>query len=151
VIDVRTRPRSKRHPMFDAAALAEALTAHGIEYVHRRELGGWRTPRPDSINIGLEDAGLRGYADHLQAPEGRAAVERLVEDSRDRIVALMCAEADPARCHRSLLCDALLARGIEVEHILGPGSRRPHRLTAFARVDGARVTYPSPGPELPFP
>lgn len=143
--DVRTVPRSRRLPHFDLASLAAELPGRGIEYLHLRELGGLRRPRPDSPNGGWRNAGFRGYADHMDTPEFRAGLERLARLGRERDVAFMCAEAVPWRCHRSLLADALVARGLPVRHIVGAGRSQAHVLTPFARVAGDRITYPAAG------
>jgi uncharacterized protein (DUF488 family) len=140
--DVRTVPRSRRVPHFDRAALAERLPRHGIECRHLPALGGLRHPRRDSINTGWRNEAFRGYADHMATAEFQAALEGLIELSRDRDVAVMCAEAVPWRCHRSLIADAVVVRGQAVLHILGPGQTQPHALTPFAHVEGVRVTYP---------
>jgi len=142
--DVRTIPGSRRMPHFSRAALASALPERGVDYVHLPELGGLRRPRPDSPNTAWRNPGFRGYADYMMEPGFRDALERLVEVGRDRRVAIMCAEAVPWRCHRSLIADALLVRGLEVCHILGPGSARLHVLTPFARVERGRLTYSAP-------
>jgi uncharacterized protein (DUF488 family) len=142
--DVRTIPRSRRNPQFDGRALAASVEDAGIRYVHLPELGGLRRPRPDSENGAWRNAGFRGYADHMATEEFEAGLARLREIARDGPVAVMCAEAVPWRCHRSLLADALFARGVVVEHVTGPGRTRPHRLTPFARLRGRRVTYPAP-------
>ncbi|HLB67324.1 MAG TPA: DUF488 domain-containing protein [Thermoplasmata archaeon] len=142
--DVRHFPSSERVPWTNRAALDRALREIGIEYVHLEALGGYRTARPDSPNTGWRSAGFRGYADHMDDPGFQRAVEALLLDARERRTAVMCAEAVPWRCHRSLLADALVARGARVVHILGPGSTQDHRLTPFARVRGGRVTYPAP-------
>lgn len=142
--DVRTAPGSRRLPHFTKAALAAALPERGIAYEHLPELGGLRRPRPDSPNAGWRNESFRGYADHMADPDFTAALERLIDLGRDRSVAVMCAEAVPWRCHRSLIADALLVRGIEVTHIIGPGRSQPAALTPFARVEGGRITYPGP-------
>jgi uncharacterized protein (DUF488 family) len=139
--DVRTIPGSRRMPHFDRAALASALPERGIEYVHVPELGGLRRPRPDSLNTGWRNASFRGYADYMAERGFRDGLERLIDLGRHRHLAAMCAEALPWRCHRSLIADALLVRGIQVCHILGPGSAQPHRLTPFARVERDHLTY----------
>lgn len=141
--DVRTVPRSRRVPHFDRVRLAAELPGRGIEYVHLPELGGLRRPRPDSVNAGWRNQSFRGYADHMDSTEWQGALARLIEVSRERAVAVMCAEAVPWRCHRSLIADGLIARGIEVRHIIGAGPAQRHALTPFARVDGDRVSYPS--------
>ena len=142
--DVRTVPGSRRMPHFARAALAAEVPGLGIEYVHLPELGGLRRPRPDSPNTGWRNESFRGYADHMATAEFRAGLARLLELGRDRHVAIMCAEAVPWRCHRSLVADALLVRGFEARHITGHGAARPHTLTPFARVEGDRITYPAP-------
>ena len=147
--DVRTIPRSRANPQFEGPALARALDRAGIGYVHLPRLGGLRRPRKGSEeNAGWRNASFRGYADHMQTPEFEEGLCQLRALAREGPVAIMCAEAVPWRCHRSLLADALLARGVVVEHVVGRGRTRPHRLTPFARVEGRRVTYPpapSPG------
>ena len=140
--DVRTAPGSRRMPHFAKAALAADLPPRGIEYVHVPELGGLRRPRPGSPNTGWRNESFRGYADHMEDADFAAAVDRLVEWGRDRHVAVMCAEAVPWRCHRSLLADALLVRGLDVTHVIGPGRTQPASLTPFAHVEDGRITYP---------
>lgn len=144
VADVRTIPRSRANPQYEGAALAHALAKAGIRYAHLPALGGLRRARRDSPNGGWRNASFRGYADHMATPEFEEGLCQLRSLARDGPVALLCAEAVPWRCHRSLIADALLARGVVVEHVVGPGRTRPHRLTPFARVDGRRVTYPPP-------
>ena len=140
--DVRTVPASRRVPHFNRAALAVELPARDIEYVHLPALGGLRRPRLDSPNTGWQNQSFRGYADHMASAEFRAAVDRLIAMGRDRDLAVMCAEAVPWRCHRSLIADALTVRGVEVRHIVGGGGTQVHSLTPFARVDGDALTYP---------
>jgi uncharacterized protein (DUF488 family) len=143
--DVRTIPRSRANPQFEQATLARTLARAGIRYVHLPRLGGLRHARKGSAeNAGWRNASFRGYADHMQTPEFEEGLCELRTLAHDGPVAVMCAEAVPWRCHRSLLADALLARGVVVEHIVGRGRTRPHRLTPFARIDGRRVTYPAP-------
>jgi uncharacterized protein (DUF488 family) len=143
--DVRTIPRSRANPQFEGPALARALAAAGIRYVHLPPLGGLRHARKGSeANAAWRNASFRGYADHMQTPEFEEGLCQLRALAREGPVAIMCAEAVPWRCHRSLLADALLARGVVVEHITGRGRTRPHRLTPFARIDGRKVTYPPP-------
>ncbi|HJR70554.1 MAG TPA: DUF488 domain-containing protein [Gammaproteobacteria bacterium] len=142
VADVRTVPRSRRNPQFNADALAESLRAAGIEYAPLRELGGLRKPRADSPNAGWRNDAFRGYADYMQTPEFARGLERLLELGRERRTAIMCAEAVPWRCHRSLVADALAVRGVPVVEILGEAERRAHTLTPFARVQGTTITYP---------
>jgi uncharacterized protein (DUF488 family) len=140
--DVRTVPRSRRNPQFNADALAASLRDVGVEYVALRELGGLRKPRADSPNLGWRNESFRGYADYMQTEPFAAGLERLIELSRERRLGIMCAEAVPWQCHRSLVADALCARGIPVVEILTETSFRDHALTSFARVAGTAVTYP---------
>jgi uncharacterized protein (DUF488 family) len=140
--DVRTRPGSRRMPHFDREVLQRVLPEHGIEYHHLKDLGGLRKPRPDSENLAWRNESFRGYADYMQTDQWRAALDALIELAAHRPTAIMCAEAVPWRCHRSLIADALLVRGIEVRHITGPGRPAPHSLTSFAVADGERITYP---------
>ncbi len=142
LVDVRHFPSSERVPWTNRANLEAKLSKEGIEYAHFVDLGGYRKPRPDSRNVGWRNAGFRGYVDHMGTPEFASALDRLLEDAKARQTAVMCAEAVPWKCHRSLLSDALLARGLRVIHILSAGKTRDHVLTAFARVHGGRVTYP---------
>ena len=140
--DVRSMPRSRHNPQFNRETLPETLEEEGIGYVHLPELGGMRRPRPDSTNTGWQNASFRGYADYMQTAEFEAALENLARLDGERRVAVMCAEAVPWRCHRSLISDALTARGVRVTHILSMGSNRAHELTSFARVADGRVDYP---------
>jgi hypothetical protein len=142
LVDIRTIPRSRHNPQFNSAALAKSLEDNGIGYVHLKELGGLRHPRRDSINTGWRNASFRGYADYMQTAEFEEALRRLLQLCEDKRCAAMCAEAVPWRCHRALLADALVARGIPVEHILSGSRRDVHTLTPFARIEDGRVTYP---------
>jgi hypothetical protein len=142
LVDVRTVPRSRHNPQFNGEALAASLAAESIGYSHVAALGGLRSPRAGSVNGGWRNRSFQGYADHMQTSEFADAVEALVAlAARDR-VAVMCAEAVPWRCHRSLIADALVARGVEAREIVSAKRLQPHRLTPFAVVDGERVTYP---------
>jgi uncharacterized protein (DUF488 family) len=143
LVDVRALPRSRRNPQFGREALAEHLAVARLAYVHMPGLGGLRRARVDSVNLGWRNAGFRGYADYMETPEFARSLEALVELAQRRPTAIMCAETVPWRCHRSLIADALTARGIAVEHILTAGRAEPHGLTAFAAVEGSRVTYPA--------
>ena len=143
LVDVRTIPRSRRNPHFHREALAETLPTAGIAYVHMSRLGGLRKTRADSVNLGWRNASFRGYADYMETPEFARGLEALIELARQRPTAIMCAETVSWRCHRSLIADALTARGIAVEHILAAGRAELHVLTAFAVVRGTRVTYPA--------
>jgi uncharacterized protein (DUF488 family) len=142
VADVRTVPRSRHNPQFEKSSLARSLQNAGIDYVHLPALGGLRHPRRNSANTGWRNASFRGYADHMQTPEFAEAIGALIRLAEPGTLAVMCAEAVPWRCHRSLIGDALLARGIAVEEVLGPGQRRSHELTRFAKVSGTTITYP---------
>jgi len=130
-------------PHFARASLEVALPARGIAYLHLAELGGRRRPRPDSVNAGWRNEGFRGYADYMQEDAFWTALDRLRELAAARRTAIMCAEAVPWRCHRSLVADALVVLGVEVLHITGGGAPSPHRLTPFARVEGKRISYPA--------
>jgi uncharacterized protein (DUF488 family) len=142
VADVRTVPRSRRNPQFNRETLHRELAAAGLGYVHLPRLGGLRHPKADSPNLGWRNPSFRGFADYLGTPEFEAGLAELMELARERRTSLMCAEALPWRCHRSLIADALTVRGVTVEHLLGPGRAEPHRLTPFARVKAGRLTYP---------
>ncbi len=142
IADVRTIPKSRHNPQFGYEELDAALAARGIRYVHLPALGGLRHPRKDSINTAWRNSSFRGYADYMQTAPFAEAVGKLIELAGERRTAIMCAEAVPWRCHRSLIGDALLARGIEVEDIFNAASRKPHTYTPFAKVDGESVTYP---------
>lgn len=141
--DVRTVPRSRHNPQYETTALALSLPAAGIEYRHMPALGGLRKTSKDSINGAWRNTSFRGFADYMQTPEFAAALEGLVTLGRERQVAIMCSEGAPFRCHRSLIADALLARGITASEIGAHGHLRPHKMTPFAHVDGLSVTYPS--------
>jgi uncharacterized protein (DUF488 family) len=160
LVDVRTVPRSRHNPQYNRETLPESLASHGIGYAHEPALGGLRHPRKDSINGAWRNASFRGYADHMQTVEFDEALARLIAlasgvvpemnalasgaDSamKDARPVVMCAEAVPWRCHRSLIADALATRGVTVIHLLGAGQQRAHTLTPFARVTDGRVTYP---------
>ena len=131
-------------PHFARAALAASLPEHGIAYLHMPELGGRRRPLPDSVNGGWRNEGFRGYADYMATPEFAAGLERLRSLARTRRTAIMCAEAVPWRCHRSLIADALTVDGVEVRHVTGRGEPALHRVTSFAEVKGGNITYPPP-------
>jgi uncharacterized protein (DUF488 family) len=144
VLDIRTVPRSRHNPQFNRDALPETLAAAGIDYRHIAGLGGLRHARPDSPNGAWRNASFRGYADYMQTPEFAGEVEALAGLSQSVRCVLMCAESVPWRCHRSMVADALVVRGVPVEHIMGPHKRKPHTLTPFAHVDGTRISYPPP-------
>jgi uncharacterized protein (DUF488 family) len=143
VADVRTVPRSRRHPHFSRESLAAFLMAHGIDYIHLPGLGGLRKPRPDSANGGWRHEGFRGYADHMGTREFVEALDALVAFAGERRVAVMCAEAKWWQCHRQLIADALVARDLEVRHVMSSREAARHELTPFARVTGSTVRYPA--------
>lgn len=144
LVDIRTVPRSRHNPQFEQQALSKTLPEHGIRYTHMRSLGGLRHARKDSINTGWKNASFRGYADYMQTEEFASAVSELIALAVQNTTAIMCAEAVPWRCHRSLVGDALEARGIEVIDIISGSSAKPHKMTPWAHVEGTRVTYPPP-------
>ncbi len=143
VVDVRTIPRSGRNPQFNMETLPASLKAAGIGYLHLAGLGGRRHARSDSANTAWRNAGFRGYADYMQTPEFEASLKELMELAKCQRVVLMCAEAVPWRCHRSLIADALLVRGVRVEDIMSATRSQPHHLTPWAHVEGTRITYPA--------
>jgi uncharacterized protein (DUF488 family) len=141
LVDVRTVPRSRHNPQYNKEPLPESLAA-GIKYAHMPGLGGLRHARPDSINTGWRNNSFGGYADYTQTAEFEARLEKLIVLARRRRLAIMCAEAVPWRCHRSLLADAPTVRGVRVEHIASAQKCNLHALTPWARIDARRVTYP---------
>jgi uncharacterized protein (DUF488 family) len=146
LVDIRTMPGSRHNPQFGGDALADSLGAAHIEYTHMEALGGLRRARKDSQNAGWRNKSFRGYADYMQTAEFAHAMDTLVRMSRQKRTAIMCAEAVPWRCHRSLVADALDVRGVPVIEILSETSYRSHKLTPFAQVDGTSIVYP---PEQP--
>lgn len=148
LVDVRTVPKSGRNPQYNMESLTETIPTAGIEYMHYPALGGLRKPRKDSPNGGWKNAGFRGYADYMLKKEFDLAIGLLLRMSEGKRMALMCAEAVYWKCHRALLSDALTVRGIEVQHILSNTKTEPHKLTAFAKVDGTTILYPPDQPTL---
>jgi len=146
LLDIRTVPKSRHNPQFGQDQLSASLAEAGIEYRYLRGLGGLRRPHKDSPNAGWRNMSFRGYADYMQTEEFAANVDAVIELGRTKACALMCAEAVPWRCHRSLVADALLVRGVHVDDIIDARSRKPHKLTPFAHVEELRITYP-PAPE----
>jgi uncharacterized protein (DUF488 family) len=142
VADVRRFAGSRRLPHFNAERLAAELPARAIAYVPCPMLGGRRRPNEGSINGGWRNASFRAYADYMQTPAFEEGIEALIEVARERVTTMMCAEAVPWRCHRSLIADAMLVRGWTVLDITSRTKASPHKLTSFARVDGTRITYP---------
>ncbi|MGH8373371.1 MAG: DUF488 family protein [Gammaproteobacteria bacterium] len=142
LVDVRSIPRSRHNPQFNAEALQASLQQHSIAWLHLKDLGGLRKPHQDSINTGWRNASFRGYADYLQTSEFVAALDRLMTLAAAQTTAMMCAEAVPWRCHRSLIADALTVRTVEVRHIMASDKWQLHQLTPFAYVEGTQITYP---------
>lgn len=142
LIDVRTVPRSRHNPQFNRDTLPAALAADGIGYEHVAGLGGFRPPHPESVNMGWRNVSFRGYADYMQTPEFAGHLTDLIAKARHERIVLMCAEAVPWRCHRSLIADALVVHGLRVEEIIGGTRRQVHVLSPFARVNGTVITYP---------
>ncbi|MGB7068015.1 MAG: DUF488 domain-containing protein [Pyrinomonadaceae bacterium] len=143
VADVRTIPRSRHNPQFNKAEVARELRSANIGYEHISALGGLRKTIDNSLNTEWRNASFRGFADYMQTTEFADGLDELLEFASDERVALMCAEAVPWRCHRSLIADALLVRGIEVQNIMSRIASTPHILTSFIRVSGITITYPS--------
>ena len=148
LIDVRTVPRSRRVPHFNSEVLARALRENGINYRHMKELGGLRKPAPNSPNIGWRNMSFRGFADYMQSESFWNGIEEARRCATENITALMCAEAVPWRCHRSLIADALLLKQAEVLHIVSARDVRNHNLTPFTMIRGDRVIYPQSGSML---
>lgn len=142
LVDVRTIPRSRHNPQFNRESLSAALRRVGISYLHMKALGGLRHPRADSINTAWRNAGFRGFADYMQTDDFAEGLGRLMKVAKTKRTAIMCAEAVPWRCHRSLIADALLAHGYQAEEIESLKRTRPHKVTPWARVQGAKITYP---------
>jgi uncharacterized protein (DUF488 family) len=142
VIDIRTIPKSRHNPQFNQAVLRKALKNRRIAYRHMKGLGGLRHAHKDSINIAWENASFRGFADYMQTDEFAKNIDKLIGYARKKRVVIMCAEAVPWRCHRSLIGDALLVRNINVENIMSPTSVKPHEITPWAKVKGKKVFYP---------
>lgn len=150
IVDVRTVPKSRHNPQFEQSALQRSLADAGIGYRHMKRLGGLRKPAAGSINTAWRNSAFRAYADHMQTSAFAAAIDELLALAREARTAVMCAEAVPWRCHRSLIGDALVVRDITVIDIMSATQARPHELTSFAHVEGTSVTYPAPQSELPL-
>ena len=142
VVDVRSVPRSRHNPQFNKETLPAALKAKGIGYVHMPDIGGLRRPVRGSVNTAWRNKSFRGYADYMQTKEFAEQLLHLIALARENCVAIMCAEALPWRCHRSLIADALIVRNVKVEHIISENSTIQHVLTEWAHVEGTRITYP---------
>jgi uncharacterized protein (DUF488 family) len=143
LIDVRTVPRSRHNPQFNRDTFSGALESAGIRYTHVAGLGGFRRTSRESPNRGWRNEAFRGYADYMQTRDFAENLASLIERAKQERVALMCAEAVPWRCHRSLIADALVIHGVRVEEIINETRRQLHTLTSFAKVDGTAITYPS--------
>ena len=142
LVDIRTIPKSRHNPQFNEEALRKAVEHRGIAYRHCEELGGLRKAKKDSLNTGWKNASFRGFADYMQTREFASAIRRLMELGKSQRTAIMCAEGNPFRCHRSLVADALTVRKVRVFHISSKTSAREHTITPFAKVDGTKITYP---------
>jgi uncharacterized protein (DUF488 family) len=142
VVDVRSVPRSRHNPQFNKETLPSALKIEGINYIHLPKIGGLRRAKPDSINTAWRNKSFRGYADYMQTKDFTEQLLYLLALARENCVAVMCAEALPWRCHRSLIADALLVRNVKVEHIISKKSTITHTLTEWAHVEGTKITYP---------
>jgi len=149
VVDVRTIPRSRYNPQFNEKELGKSLCRHGIEYVHLEGLGGLRHASKNPMNAGWKNASFRGFADYMQTPDFSRSIGELLDLVVGKRTVLMCAEAVPWRCHRSLIGDPLLIRNIDVLDIINESHSKPHTLTPWAKVDGHRITYPGPTPLSP--
>jgi uncharacterized protein (DUF488 family) len=141
--DIRTIPKSRHNPQYWHDALERSLMARGIEYIYLPGLGGRRRALKDSVNTAWRNASFKGYADHMRTEEFKDSLAELIELGKQKTTAIMCAEAVPWRCHRSLVGDALFVRGIEVLDIISASSVKPHKLTSFAKVEGEEITYPA--------
>lgn len=144
LVDVRTVPRSRHNPQFGTDELAASLRQVGIAYTHLAKLGGLRRTTKDSVNTGWQNTSFRGYADYMATPEFRDGLEQLQRLAETKTVAIMCAEAVPWRCHRSLTSDALTTLGWQVLHITGKKTAKQHELTPFLKVQDGNLTYPEP-------
>lgn len=142
LVDIRTIPKSRHNPQYGQDELRQSLAAAGIDYVYLKDLGGLRPASKNSINDAWRNTSFRNYADYMQTPAFGGALDQLIQLAEERVTAIMCAEAVPWRCHRSLVSDALLVRGIESHEIISATSERLHTLTPFAVVDGTTITYP---------
>ncbi len=142
VVDIRTIPRSRHNPQFNRETLPKDLESVGIDYRHMPGLGGLRRARSDSLNTAWRNASFRGFADYMQTPEFEESLAKLIKTAQEKRLVLMCAEAVPWRCHRSLIADALKGHSITVEHIMSETHRQVHTLTPWARIEGTHITYP---------
>lgn len=145
LVDIRSIPRSRRNPQYEQTALEKTLPENGVEYIYMKELGGLRPKAKESVNEGWRNTSFRNYADYMQTEEFQLAVDKLVGLAKEKTTAIMCAEAVPWRCHRSLVSDALIIRGVKVMDIMSLSTVTPHKLTPFAMVYDTSITYPSSG------
>jgi uncharacterized protein (DUF488 family) len=142
IVDVRTVPRSRHNPQFNKEILPNTLKPQGIKYIHMPDIGGLRHPKRDSINLAWRNSSFRGYADYMQTQEFTDNLLKITALARENCLALMCAEALPWRCHRSLISDALVVRRVRVQHIISATSCLNHELNEMAHVEGNQITYP---------
>lgn len=149
VTDVRSVPRSRHNPQFNKESLPDSLKLADIKYVHMPDIGGLRRPKSDSLNTAWKNKGFRGYADYMQTKEFTEQLLNLIALARENTIAIMCAEALPWRCHRSLISDALVVRQVKVKHILCTDNIVEHRLSEWAHVEGTKITYPLYTKETP--
>ena len=149
LLDVRTVPRSRHNPQFNKEIFPNTLKTHGIKYIHMPDIGGLRHPKRDSTNLAWQNSSFRGYADYMQTQEFTDNLLKILVLARENCLALMCAEALPWRCHRSLISDALVVRRVKVQHIISPSSCLNHQLNDMAHVEGYQITYPLFAKETP--
>ena len=149
VVDVRTVPRSRHNPQFNKETLPNTLKPYGVKYIHMPDIGGLRRPKPDSVNLAWRNNSFRGYADYMQTKEFTDSLLKIMALARENRLALMCAEALPWRCHRSLISDALVVRHVKVGHIISTTSTIPHELNEMAHLEGTKITYPLYTKETP--
>ena len=145
IVDIRTIPKSRYNPQFNSEILQKKLKEVGIKYLHLEKLGGLRPPKKDSLNLGWKNLSFRGFADYMQTKEFLEGLNELISLSKKENVAIMCAEAVPWRCHRSLIADALSLREIKVIHIINKNSSLNHKITLFAKINKREITYPNNG------
>ena len=149
VVDVRTVPRSRHNPQFNKEMFPASLKTSGVRYIHMPEIGGLRRPKHDSVNLAWRNSSFRGYADFMETKDFADNLLKIIELARENCLALMCAEALPWRCHRSLISDALVVRHVKVQHIISASSCLNHELNVMAHVEGTQVTYPLFSKETP--
>jgi uncharacterized protein (DUF488 family) len=144
IVDARSIPLSRHNPQFNADTSKESLQQAHIRYKHLKKLGGLRHTSKASINLGWRNASFRGFADYMATPEFSEGLEALMKIATTRTTAIMCAEAVPWRCHRSLIADALSKKGWIVQDIISTSAPRRHRLTPFLKIKKGQLTYPEP-------